>query len=355
MKNSKNIYELLNKVEFNLDDYEKQEITDIEKKNLKNTLRDKLKNSTRKRYNLKKLGSIAVALVLTVGVFSQTSFAKEVYSITHSKVSQISYSIGKALGIERDIDIYSNVVNKVVETNGIEIKLTDVIIDKEELIFSTILSTNEPIDGIDYDFNIFINGKRIKNYSGTGVSGPIDDTQSVFFQVNSVDIKEIDTEGNLDIRIELNNLSYYIANEKEGVKGKWKFEFIASGDELMANTSTLAIEYTFSIDDTDYILEEFRYNPINQKIFGKVKKRTTDSYEIDLRGYDNLGNEVIFFLNRMHDEELTFKYENIYGDLSDEITSITLVPYARKLPRESGKISGDYKQVGNEFTILFKK
>ncbi len=99
-------------------------------------------------------------MALTIGVLSQTSFGKNVYAAAESKVLEISYSIGKALGIERNIEPYANVVNQVVEDNGIEIKLTDVIIDKDELIFSTIVNTNKAVDGFRLDYDIFINGKN---------------------------------------------------------------------------------------------------------------------------------------------------------------------------------------------------
>ncbi|MCC5908847.1 MAG: DUF4179 domain-containing protein [Clostridiaceae bacterium] len=352
MKNSKNLYEFLNQMDFQLNNYEKEELSDIEKKSLKNNFKNNLKSKRRKKYNFKQLGSMLAVLVLTIGVFSQTSFGKEVYAMTQSKVSEISYSIGKALGIEKNIEIYGNVVDKVVEINGVEIKLTDVIIDKDELIFSTILNTNKPVDGVDFSSNIFINGKRLRNYSGSGTSGAIDGSEDIYYSINSVHIKEIDTKENLDIKIELTNLSYYVDNIKEEVKGKWEFEFTANGNELMADTYVLPIDYSFDIDDTSYILEEFRYNPINQKIFGKRSKISTDTYRIDLRGHDNLGNEVTFFLSRISDEDLIFKYENIHGNLSDEITSISLTPYAAKLPKKSGRMSNDYKQAGEEFTIF---
>lgn len=153
---------------------------------------------------------------------------------------------------------------------------------------------------------------------------------------------------------------YHILNFEESIsegkiKGEWKFEFTANGSELMANTYALPLDYSFNIENQIYILEEFRYNPINQKIFGKIKDKSKDAYQLDLRGRDNLGNQVTFFLTSQDGEELVFKYENIYGDLSDEITSITLTPYAAKFPEESGRMSNDWKQAGEEFTILLNK
>ncbi len=43
------------------------------------------------------------------------------------------------------------------------------------------------------------------------------------------------------------------------------------------------------------------------------------------------------------------------GGLSDEVTWIALTPYAVRLPEESGKMSDDYQQVGEEFTIVLAK
>jgi len=48
---------------------------------------------------------------------------------------------------------------------------------------------------------------------------------------------------------------------------------------------------------------------------------------------------------------MVFKYEDIKGDLSDDIESISLTPYAVKFPEESGRMNNDFKQAGEEFTI----
>ncbi|SNS52830.1 protein of unknown function [Anaerovirgula multivorans] len=355
MKNSKNIYELLNQMEFNINDYEREELTDMEKKKLKENFRKKRK----KKFDFRKIGIIVATLVLTIGIFSQTSFGKNVYAATQSTISEITYSIGKALGIERNIELYGNVVDQIVENNGVEIKLTDVIIDKDELIFSTIVNINKPVDGFMFDHNIFINGKKLRNNGMTGSCGKIDDSETMFVDTYLVDAVGIDTKENIDIKIVFSDLNYFTIKSEdivEGkVKGKWIFEFTADGSELMADTYVLPLDYSFDIDNQSYILEELRYNPVNQKIRGNVKGKSNGSYQIDLRGYDNLGNEITFYLSSKSGEDFVFKYSNLYKDFSDEITSITLTPYAAKLPEESGRESNDYKQVGEEFTIFLNK
>ncbi|HZJ76919.1 MAG TPA: DUF4179 domain-containing protein [Oscillospiraceae bacterium] len=363
MKDSKNVYELLNQMDFDIQDYEREDLSDIERKRLKVDFRRR----NRRKVNLKKVTAIAVTLILAVGIFSRTSFGKNVYATAQSKVSEISYSIGKALNIERNIEPYANVVDQIAENKGVEIKLTDVIIDKDELIFSTIINTNQPMDGFHFNYHIFVNGKKLKNYGAIGSAGAIDGFDNLFFETCAVDIKEIDTDENVDIKIVLKDLSYYYVGdrmgelkegesiERERIKGKWEFEFNANGKELMAKTHALPIDYSFSIDDAKYVLEEFRYNPVNQKIYGRIKNKSKDSYAVDLRGHDDLGNEVVFYLGTLSSEDLIFRYSNIDGDLSDEIKSITLTPYAAKYPKRSGRMNSEYKQVGEKFTVFLNK
>ena len=363
MKDSKNVYELLNQVDFDIRDYEREDLSDIEKKKLKVDFGRR----NRKKVNPKKVIVIAATLLLAIGVFSQTSFGRNVYAIAQSKVSEISYSIGRALNIERNIEPYANVVNQIAEDKGVEVKLTDVIVDKDELIFSTIVNTNRPMEGFDFNYHIFINGKRLRNYSATGSAGAIDGSDNLFFETYAVDTKGIDMDENVDIKIVLRDMSYYYVGdrtgelkeggkiERERIKGKWEFEFNANGKELMAKTRALPVDYSFNIDDAKYVLEEFRYNPVNQKIYGKVKNKSKDSYAVDLRGYDDLGNEVVFYLGTLSGENLIFKYSNIDGDLSDETKSITLAPYAAKYPKKSGRMNSEYKQVGEGFTVFLNK
>ena len=321
-----------------------------------------MRKSIKSTFNFRKIGSIAAVLVLSIAVLSQTSFGKNVYAAAQSKVSEISYSIGKALRIERNIEPYANVVNQVVENNGIEIKLTDVIIDKDELIFSTIINTNKAVDGLRLNYDIFINGKKLKNYGASGSSGAIDDSKTLFYETYCIDTKGIDTKENVDIKIVLSDLNYYLCNsegtvieEKGKINGKWEFEFTANGSELTANTYILPLEYFFNIDNIKYVLKEFRYNPVNQKIYGRIEGNKSSDYDIKLEGQDDLGNSIYFGMSRMSENEFILKYENIHGNLSDEATSITLVPYAVKFPEESGRMNNDYKQVGEEFTIFLNK
>lgn len=355
MKDSKDIYEILNQVHFNIEDYEKEELNDMEKLNLKKSFGKNI----RKRLNLKKYGSIAMALILTITIFSQTNFGRHVYAITESKISEISYSISKALDIERDIEPYTNVVNQIVEKNGIEVKLAEVIIDQDELILTTIVDGAGELSLINFDWKVFINGKRIANSGGSGSTRPINEDETIFSMVYSIGVKDISLEENMDIRIVFDDLRHYVGDRSKKIKGTWEFEFNANGRELMVETNTNPFNYSYNIANAEYILDELRYNPVNQKIYGKIEGSNSwmGRYDIKLEGEDNLGNKVEFYLgSKSADGSMEYRYDNYYGDLYLEAEYIILAPYYKEYPEEDGKSYIEkWEKVGEEFTIFLRR
>lgn len=357
MKESKNIYTLLNEMEINIDGYEKEVLNDMEKQKLKNNF----KRSLKKKFNFKKFGTIAAALLISIGIFSQTTMGKSVYANAESKVSEITYSIGKALGFKKNIEPYTNVIGEVKEDKGIEVKLNEVIIDKDELILSTIVYMDRTVDGLDFDFDIYIDGKKTERPGGGGDLKKIDDSKNIFFNIAYTNIKELNTTKNMDIKIVLNNLNYNIGTSMDNIVGEWVFEFNANGAELAKNTYTFPLDYSFNIGEKKYILEEFRSNPMGQKIFGKIENDSGDHYII-LEGYDDLGNKVSFSSTSESQDDnlnltnLVFEYDE--DQLSDETKYITLTPYA-SIPVPIGENKNnpkyDLKPVGEEFTIFLDK
>ncbi len=347
MKDSKNIYELLNQIDFDIEDYKKEQLTDVEKQSLKKSFR---KSISRKR-DFKKIAAAAAALIMCTAVLSQTNFGKNAYAVAASKVSQTSYSISKALGIKRSIEPYASVVGETKEDNGIEVKLSEVIIDNDRITFNTVFNTKKPVeDALLKNVKVYINGKEIEHSASGSSSGALDDTNTLFYSLCYYEVEGIEQMDDIKIKLVLEDLKYYVLDPysdevMEGVeKGKWEFEFTANGKELAAKTKSLPIDYTFKIDNQIYRLEKLEYNPVRQTIIGnrEIIGEYKESYFIQLKGHNNLGNQVSFMIESATPDEVVFSYETTFPFLdewSDEITSLTLAPFA------------DGQQVGEEFTI----
>ena len=70
-----------------------------------------------------------------------------------------------------------------------------------------------------------------------------------------------------------------------------------------------------------------------------------------LKGTDDLGNKVEFYLKRGSKDSMVLRYNNIDRNLDENAKELILTPYAVKFPEESGQLSHDFKKVGEEFKI----
>ena len=358
MKELNNIYEALNHMDFDMDDYEKEELNDIEKRKLKRQFR----KSRKKPYNFKKIGSIAATIILILGILGQTSFMKNAYAYVEYKLTELYYSIENILNLGRDLESYSNVVNKVVKSDGIEMKLTDVIIDEDLLIVAAIVDIGDRgYKPNFYDHDIYINGEIASNSSTRSQTESINEENTMFTSLYEFRIRDIDLSKRIDLRIVFRDMPFKREDQEEVIfsDGIWEFEFTASGHELMADTKTIPLDYSLEFENGELIFEKLSYNVVNQKIYGKYDfvsysdLETSHIYAIRLRGEDNLGNKVQFLPDRVDWYSIEFRTGRRYlgrdtSILLDEAEYITLIPYMEK---NLDPFGFDYEKIGEAFTI----
>lgn len=352
MKN--NMYSLLNDASIDLDEYKKDDFNDIEKKLLEKNIRESIKKGSKQNTRRKVIAAATIVAVLSGMYFGNTG----AYAI--SKINLLSESISSFLGLEKNLEDYNTVVNKAVIDNGVTVKLNEVILDDNELIISTNISSERILKDYetwDSEMTLYINNKKVKFTGASGGMKNMDDntTQQVLeYDLDS--IKDVDLNGDLNIKIIYSKM---MVNE-EDINGTWKFEFKTNGDKLKIDTKTVNLDYEFDLENGNkYILEKYTDNALGQKVYGKIidNSENKGTYKILLKGYDDLGNKVEFDLSRGRKEWFVLKYENVlFGNLNEKASKLMLTPYAVKMPEQSGKepSSDEYKKVGDEFTINIK-
>lgn len=340
---SKNIYEMLNDSDIDLDEYEKEEFNDIEKGKMKKNFRHAI--NKKNRYKKSK-----VAAVVAVGVMVLL-FGTNTGNQVLASINMLGSDIASRLSIESNLEEYKTVVDKSITKDGITIQLNEVILDVDELIVSsTIKSSDEKIGeyGIHGAEDIYINGKSVSSAAG-GSSEEID--EYTVEQIMKYKLDEDDFSGDLDVRIVYRNI---FTGEESTKKGPWKFEFKTNGDELALDTQKIGIDYKLTLDNGEEVtIENYTGNSVGQKIYYK-KTGKKNEYNIKLVGADDLGNKVEFGVRNSSSDGGMLSKEDLDGPLSSEAKSITLTPYAVEYPKESGKMNNDFKQIGEKFIIELK-
>ncbi|WP_315078888.1 DUF4179 domain-containing protein [uncultured Clostridium sp.] len=340
MKND--IYNMLNAVNINIDDYEIEDFNDLEKKKIKANLKKSISKKKPKKRGM--IAAVAIA-ALTIGVFGSNIEALTILSLKED--------VANFLGIERNLDEYKTVINKSVTDNGITVQLNEVILDGDEMTVSCNISSDKKLEEDEWsipDCNIYINGKRMNN-GASGSAKKIDEYTSQ--SVLTYDLKDDDLSGDLNIKIACSNVMLPDRMQK----GKWNFEFKTNGNQLKVDTKEISLNNKFTLENgTEYTLEKYTDNSLGQKIYASINySKSKSTYAVDLKGTDDLGNKVEFGTSHGGKDGVLFKIQNINGNLNENAKLLKLTPYAAKYPEKSGKMDGEYKQVGEEFTIDLSK
>ena len=350
---NKNMFEFFNDEEFNIEEYDIIEPNELEKMKMKKEFRKNINN--KKKNNFKRFGTIAAAALIGFGVFN-TDLGQNVYAKAESKLSEMSYSIGNSLSINKSLDKYASVVNTSVDDKGVEIKLSEVIIDRDELIVSTIVSFNENIDGYNLDPKIYVNGKLSNPSSSTGSYKPSDVSENSYLEVAHHEVSNISQDDNLDIKIVIDKINTYKGEKESKIKGNWEFAFNVDGKELRKDTISYALNQKVNIGEQILKLKEITINPVNQNIYADIdKNESKDSYLIDLVGKDDMGNKVVFYNSNSTKDSVTFRTQDGSKEVLNKDTKfIELTPQYTKLPEESGRIDTSNPIIGETFIINLK-
>lgn len=281
------------------------------------------------------LGLVAVA----GGVFTPAG------QFVYAGVKTVTYDLSELLGISKDLEPYRTVVGKSVSDNGYTVTLNDVVLDEGRLYISNTVTVPERMESdealMDYteSVTVFINGRMV-SLAASGGSGRADDYNIVSDW--TVEVPDVDTAKELDMEIR-----YSVNGDDVGA-----FEFTASGEELALDTLTIPLDETVTLPDGSEVrFTRYTSNAMGQNIY--FEKTSADySYDLRLEGEDDLGNPVAFFARYSQKTEGRMEVETIdNGYISDEAQSLTLTPYAVKMPEGDGKMNSDYEQIGEPFTI----
>lgn len=346
MKND--IYDLLNDIDNQIDTFENIDITSTDLKNWKQSFTSKKKASL-KKHTWKKYVATAAAFVLILGG-SSAPVRQNVYAQSR----QIMESLSTLLGVEEDLSPYSTVLGKSVSKNGITVTLNEVILDGHSLIISyktkikdnaTLKNLNiKRITELPIDTDVTIGGQNIVNSIGSS-STPIDKLTSISeSEIQLNDSSVLSDKSNFTI-------NFYTLDKSNTNIGKLKFA--ASGKELNAKTKNVALNQSFTLPDkTKITLKNYRSNIVNHQISFTISKNNTGlSGDIILKGKDDLGNPVEFYLDTADGTNGTFTVDRMTGYISPKATCLTLTPYYNDFPLSSSVNSTEETAESTEKTV----
>ncbi|UOW69501.1 DUF4179 domain-containing protein [Paraclostridium bifermentans] len=360
----KNIYDMFNDIDVDLNEYEKEDFNDLEKKKVKNKFRKSIKNNNSSKKNYKKYVSVASIAIISIALISQTKLG--LYA--QSTLEDIAEVIKVSLGVDNQITEYSTNVQQSVTKRNLTVKINDVILDGKELIiymsreYDKKLASNEHLNLVSENLNI--NGKRI-NGSIKGYHGRVDKNKEEF--VLGYELPK-EYKGDINVKLRIMDAAITKTDDENYFKriiGPWSFKFKVNGDKLNKDTKHIKLNKKIKLDTGSTMdIISYRGNILNQTINLSMTNHTHMKSEVEngviaLKGRDNLGNKVEFtqHLADVRKEKTLYEYRFNKDEytFNRDAKYLKVTPYLSYLEKENNDYVTKYKKLGSEITIDLNK
>lgn len=293
----KDIYELLNDINIDENEFEEMEVSELEKAKVKNTLKKSI-NKKRKMKSWKK--NVAVASVL-IGLSTTTlgltfpAYAKNIPVIedifrffdngrTESSIDSKDVK-NEEKGLYYNYKKFSNEINITKESNGVKITVNDAVFDGKTVSITYSIESEQ-----DLGENAFIDGPDIEGIGAMGGSGKttkIDSNNYVgILTLSNLEDKTLDVA---NIKWNINSIQN--PDNQTEIKGDWNFDF-----SLNAVDSTMQISDSSSEQNGVKVnIEKLSFTSMSfivyydQVVSEKVRSKW-HGVDVDIKIKDDLGN-----------------------------------------------------------------
>ena len=298
-------------------------------------------------------GYVAAAALVLVCTLAFGPFQRE----TYAQIKTITYSVQEMLGMETDLSSYETIVGKTIAKDGLTITVNDVVMDRNEMVVSYTVTSEDFDDTMMNCFlDVEVNGKSV--FSGSAGQSWLEDSNNMV-AIDNVTLDDVDVE-----KENYYKLVFYVYEEKADEEvvsvfdiGKvGSVEFAATGEKLAAETKTVSLDVPCEFPNGDKLrFTKYSYNIMGPQIHCEAETNYLN-YDVLLKGEDDLGNEVEFYLTHFDSAGDSWFVlspdDNNY--IREEASSLTLQIYAAELPEQSGENCNDYQSIGEPFTIELK-
>lgn len=313
-------FDQFNNETINLAEFEGESLTELEKRRIKKRIQKKIRTRKMRR----KAAIPAVAAVVFISALAMNSnFALADIPMIGAKLEKF------VLAQQGGLADYKTILGKTVEDQGMKVTLNEVILDEGQLLIGSTFHTD--LEDADLAYNwytnieVYLDGIEL----GGGGGGPEEITNSHVQYFWTQEIGPLLTNKDQRVKIVFKDLKR--SDDKKELGGTWSFEFMASAENLMANTTTIPIHHQFvTADGQEVEVEDLILTPVSTKLSYKVNDPTDD--DIYFKIEDDKGKELQTFFSSTGTNE---NY-NRFIAIADDVQKIKLTPF---IDKEKGEMA----------------
>ena len=337
----KDIYELLNNIDINQNEFEELSVSETDKENFKNNI---IKSINKKRIPVKKKIAAAAAFAI---ICTSSVTVLSINPALASNIPIISDLFHKELvNTNKQYADYEVLIGKTSSCNGIDVTFESAVADNTMLFLNyTVKNYSEKISNNSSDFyftnlQMKVNGENI--YAGGSASCEFIDNNTVHV------IKKIPWSKDMTainkMNIELNVSDIY------GRPGTWSAKFFLDKSNQISKTYEAKINTPIEVAGVKGEITSAKISPLTVQIKG--------------RGDFNKDNDPFFAFIILDDKGNVLDLENGGGDAkswesnfisNNNMKSITIIPtYSTRNTENTGKLPSVKLDINKVHPILLK-
>lgn len=317
----KDIYELLNETNIDIDEFEEAEVSQLEKAKVKRALKKSLNMEPKKKKWKKRMLAAAIITGLSTATLGLTfpTYASNVPIIGDI----FKFFDGENGGLYTNYKDYSSAVNLSQESNGITVTINDAIFDGKTVTITYSIETEKDLGerpNILETFNI----KGASGMTGSDTITKMDETHYVGLMKMSI----TNHEDFVDAKIKWPARTIINLETGEQIKGKWDFAFKLNPTESVDQIIGQQMEQA----GVKLELEKLSITPMsfviyyNQEVTDRIKEQWHE-VDVQLEIKDDLGNSYVGEGNGGYGiNEYDLNWSATYEKLHENATKLIVTP-----------------------------
>ncbi|MCM3651039.1 DUF4179 domain-containing protein [Metabacillus litoralis] len=280
----KDIYELLNDMDIDENEFEEMEVSEFEKAKVKKTLKKSLNQKKKMKGWKRNVAAAAIIIGLSASTFGLTFPA---YAGSIPVIGDIFRFLDNGrTGLYDDYKEYSTEINMTEESKGIRVTINDAIYDGKTVSVTYSIESDQDL-GNDPIILGHLDIKGSTGQAGSSKISKVDENHYVgLITASSINLTNEDT-----VEIKWNIESITIPEKQEEIEGNWNFTLALDATESNTQLSDRSAER----NGVQVHIGEISITPMSfivyydQVVFEEIRN-TWHGVEVEIEVKDDLGN-----------------------------------------------------------------
>lgn len=280
----KDIYELLNDMDIDENEFEEMEASEFEKAKVKRTLKKSLNQKKKMKGWKRNVAAAAIIVGLSATAFGLTF---PVYAGNIPVIGDIFRFLDNGrTGLYDDYKEYSTEINMTEESKGIKVTINDAIYDGQTVSVTYSIESNQDLG----DDPIIFDHLDIKGSTGTAGSSKISKVDKNHYvglvTASSFNLTDEDT-----IKIKWDIDSITIPEQQEEIKGNWNFSLALEATESNTQLSDRSAEQNgVKVNIGKISVTPMSFIVYYDQVVSEEVRNKWHGVDVDIEIKDDLGN-----------------------------------------------------------------